>query len=719
MKQTLLSFAAAAAATVMMTMCCPKIELCETDSITLSEWSFSRDSASWEEVTIPHSTNAIDGHSESYYRGKTYYRRDIEVCDVAKPAYILFEGAAQKSIVYLNGEEINVHGGGYTAFTVDVTGMAHEGKNDLLVICDNTEDIELIPVSSDFNKNNGLHNEVHLMQKEMVHIDPVKYGPKRINAYSEAIEGGARDVKVIDNRTSVWSDELLHVVTAVKSVAQEVSATVVCRVLDINGGVAAEAEKKVSVAPGAAVDVDMDIEVKNAHMWHGKHDPYLYTIEIAVFTDAVLTDIATTKYGFRHITLDGERGFMLNDLLYPLRGVSVHQDKEGMASAMKKSDYDQDYAMISEIGATMVRLAHYPHNDYVFSLCDSLGLVVQTEIPWVNVCGERATQRYFDNIHSQATEMTRNLMNHPCICFWGLWNELDTWGNNDHFQGALDCDAVVRETAAAYDVVREIDPSRPIGITDCSTLRNSGYTHLKADFISENRYNGWYYTPNQFEYFTSDMVDIRAKSDCKVINVSEYGVGINPYCHTWDMTIFKGDPDKTHHYEEYGNLSHESHWQQICAMPWLNFTTLWVMYDFAVASREEGYLDSDDGVNFVEAEQRKYTNDKGLVTRDRKLKKDAFYLYKAAWNNDVTTVYIANKRLAKMPADREAKVKVYSNAKSLSLYHNGKLKQTLGASGEISGVIWQFSPVSLEQGKNIFRVESDGGIEDEWSVESF
>lgn len=716
MKRHFVAIAVSASA-LSLTMCSPKAELCDDSTKTLSNWSFSRDSVSWENVVIPHSTNAIDGHSENYYRGKTYYKTSIDVCDAAKPVYILFEGAAQKSLVYLNGELLSNHGGGYTAFTVDATSKVKAGENDILVVCDNTEDIELIPVSSDFNKNNGLHNEVRLIQKDFVHIDPIKYGPYRFNAYSEPVEGGDVDVKVIGDKTSVWSDEKLFVSTSVKNLLGNAAVDVLCRVLDADGNLAASSTKMIDVSQGVSSDVTMEIEVSDAHMWHGKHDPYLYTIEIQALVDGQCVDLTSSKFGFRHVSLDPERGFMLNGLLYPLRGVSVHQDKDGKASAMAKEDYDQDYQMISEIGASMVRLAHYPHNDYVFRLCDSLGLVVQTEIPWVNVCGVRATQKYFDNIHSQATEMAHNLMNHPSICFWGLWNELDTWGNNDHFQGQLDCEAVVRETATAYDVVRAIDPSRPIGITDCSVLRNSGYTNLKADFISENRYNGWYYTPNQFEYFTSDMVDIRAKSSCKIINVSEYGVGINPYCHTSDMTCFKGDPDKTHHYEEYGNLSHESHWQQICAMPWLNFTTLWVMYDFAVANREEGYLDSSDGINFVENEWRKYTNDKGLVTRDRKTKKDVFYLYKAAWNHDVTTVHIANTRLAKWPSDKNVTVKVYSNAKKLSLYQNGELKQTLDQSGEISGVIWQFSPLKMQSDKDVFRVVSDNDVEDSWTLE--
>lgn len=712
-----LLLAAATLPAVLFSQCAHNTDVCCGLTKTLSAWEFSRDSASWENVTIPHSTNAIDGHSESYYRGKTYYKTNVEVSDLSKPTYLLFEGAAQKSSVYLNGNLLSLHGGGYTAFYVDVTGKLNAGSNSLSVVCDNTEDIELIPVSSDFNKNNGLHNEVRLLQKSNVHFDPLKYGLYRFNAYNELADGSSVAEKINDGKSYLSSDEKLVVKTALKTLSPQDVASVVCRLIDVNGNVVAVAQNTLEISQGKSSDVELVLDIPNAHLWNGKRDPYLYNLELEAQVNGLCVDKATSRYGFRHITLDPNDGFKLNGLNYPLRGVAVHQDKEGRASAMTKADYDTDYQIISELGANMVRLAHYPHNDYVFRLCDSLGLVVQTEIPWVNVCGVNASGRYFDNIKSQATEMTHNLMNHPSICFWGLWNELDYWGNNDYFQGTLDCDAVVRETAATYDVVRAIDPLRPIGVTDCSVVHNSGYTQLKVDFISENRYNGWYYFPNDFSGFTKDMVYIRENSSCKIVNASEYGVGINPSCHTSDYTIFKGDPDKSHHYEEYGNLSHESHWQQICHMPWLNFTTLWVMYDFAVANRQEGFLDSDDGINFTVNEYRKYTNDKGLVTRDRKVKKDVFYLYKAAWNHDVTTVHITNTRLAKWTSDNDVTVKVYSNANSLTLYLNGEKIQSLSESGEISGVIWQFAPVSLKAGKNTFRVVADDGTEHEWLLE--
>lgn len=669
----------------------------------LEQWQFSRDSVNWENVTVPHSTNAIDGHSESYYRGKAYYNTSCVVAasDIDRPTFLIFEGTAQQSSIYLNGSELTHHNGGYTAFSVDLTGRLNVGANTIAVTCDNTEDVELIPVASDFNKNNGLHNPVRLVRFSDIYFDPSVTGPYRVNAYSQHIDSLTESLVVKCDVASV----------------KDQSADVVFSLMDADGAVVMSKTIRADVAAGNVSSLECDMKVESPHLWNGIQDPYLYSIEVKITSGSRILDVAKTKFGFRYFELTADSGFMLNGKPYSLHGVSVHQDKEDMASAMTYKDYDQDYEMIKEIGANMVRLAHYPHNDYVFQICDSLGLVVQTEIPWVNVCGVMASDKYFETIHSQAREMTHNLMNHPSICFWGLWNELDTWGNKPELQGELDCKRVLKETAEAYDVVRAIDPTRSIGITDCSTLRNEGYPELKADFISENRYNGWYYETFNFGMFTNDMVAIKAKLEKKIVNVSEYGAGINPYCHTSDVeSIVDIRKDDSRHYEEYGNLIHESHWQQICAMPWLNFTTLWVMFDFPVANRQEGYMDSDDGVTFVENEYRKFTNDKGVVTRNRKLKKDIFYLYKAAWNKNETTVKIANTRLKKWASDKPVTVKVYSNAKHLSLYQNGELKQTKDSSGEISGVIWRFDPLTMQTDNDTFKVVSDDGTEDQWNL---
>lgn len=158
----------------------------------------------------------------------------------------------------------------------------------------------------------------------------------------------------------------------------------------------------------------------------------------------------------------------------------MHQDTDGKASALTQADYRRDYRIVKELGANFLRLAHYPHNDFAFQLCDSLGIIVQTEVPWVNVCGTDATRAYFNNIHHQMKEMVSNLYNHPSIAFWGMWNELDSWGNNNDLQGPFDAERVALETERLYEYAKSLDPDRFVGFTDCSRLERDGYRDLKG-----------------------------------------------------------------------------------------------------------------------------------------------------------------------------------------------------------------------------------------------
>ena len=647
----------------------------------LVEWEFSKDGTNWERVTVPHSYNAIDGRSAKYYRGPATYRRTIDIWDPERPAYLLFEGAAQKATVRVNGREACVHKGGYTAFSVNLKGLLVKGENTVEVVCDNTEDIDMIPVSSDFNKNGGLHNPAWLyVPAGDVYFDPAEFGPYRLHVTQENVSEASADVTV--------------------KAAVHGKADVTLKVRNAAGKVVYKHTKN---------DVSGSYEhvftLNNPHLWNGVEDPYLYTVELSAGDDDAMTEA-----GFRYYSIDREKGFFLNGKPYPLRGVSMHQDMDGKATALTYEDYDRDYETVRELGCNFLRLAHYPHNDYAFRLCDRMGIIVQTEIPWVNICGVRASEVYFENIHAQMAEMIRNLYNHPSIVFWGMWNELDSWGNKENFQGTLDARRVVDETARLYAYAKSLDPTRFVGLTDDSVFERDFYTQLRADYYSENRYFGWYYTPGDFSGLTESMTWIR--DNMGPANLSEYGVGINPYCHTWDEEAIRRYWEDDKHMEEYGNLSHESHAQQIARMPWLNFTSLWILFDFPVADRHEGYMDSEDGINFTENPDRMYMNDKGLVTRDRATKKDVFYLYKAWWNTREETVYIAGRRLTARPADEPFTLTVYSNAPSLKLLKDGAEVGELVSSGEDTGVIWKFPDLLVGPEGSVFTVVSPSGKTD-------
>ena len=671
------------------------LSLSATDTV-LSQWQFSLDGKNWEPVTVPHSYNAIDGHSVSYYRGPAIYRISLNL-HPGKPQFLLFEGAAQAAKVYVNGVLTVTHKGGYTPFVVPLKEGVQEGENTIDVVCDNTVDLEMIPISSDFNKNGGLHYPVRLLTYDGVYFDPQKYGPQRFHLTQNVVTDDKVKALVA---AKVCNDSRKEKTVKVSWVLKNAKGKAVWK----RSGV-------IALPAGARQMLSEEIQLDKPHLWNGVKDPYLYTLEIKAGKDKISSEV-----GFRYFSIDRDKGFSLNGRPYPLRGVSMHQDLAGKASALTEKDIEADYAVVKELGCNFLRLAHYPHNEYAFRLCDRMGIIVQTEIPWVNICGVNATPAYFENIHTQMYEMITSLYNHPSIVFWGMWNELDNWGNKEEFQGKLDARRVVDETARLYQYAKSLDRTRYVGLTDDSIFRRDFYTELKADYYSENRYYGWYSTYGDFSGLTTAMNHIRETMGGPC-NVSEYGVGVNPFCHTWKEEDIRRYKDDRRHVEEYGNLSHEAHVQQIAAMPWLNFTSLWILFDFPVADRKEGFVDSEDGVNYVENPERMYMNDKGLVTRDRKTKKDSFYLYKSWWNHDVETVYIAGRRLLKRPAGSKFTLTVYSNASCLTLLRNGVEVASQENSGEITGVIWKFPDLEMGAEPTTFRVQSDKGTVDEVSFQ--
>ena len=658
----------------------------------LVHWSFSKDKTTWEDITVPHSYNNIDGQSKSYYRGEAYYKTTLPASSGKGARYLIFEGVGQSAHVIADGDTLCYHSGAYTPFYIDITGKAYK---QLEVVCENVQNLDRIPLTSDFNKNGGIHYPVWLMECPEVHFSPEKYGFYRLHV---------SPLSVSDDKASAQAKTLVRN-TSVKSKKVSVQWSL----LDAEGKTVLTHKEKVTVPAGSEQDVVWDFNLTNPHLWNGLADPYQYTVTVAVGKD-----MAETEVGFRYFRVDPKEGFFLNGKSYPLRGVSMHQDLAGKATAMDKADIDRDLEIVRELGCNFLRLAHYPHNDYTFRLCDRMGIVVQTEIPWVNNCGTEISEAYVKNIFDQMTEMVTSLYNHPSIIFWGMWNELDKWGHTRYkVQGILDERRVVDETARLYDFTKALDSYRLVGLTDDSTFKREHYTSLKADFYSENRYHGWYYHYGKFERMSSTMKEINEKMG--VTNLSEYGVGVNPYCHTWKAEDIRRDKTDSLHFEEYGNRFHESHAAQIAESPYLNFTSLWVLFDFPVAEREEGIIDSEDGVNFTVAPQRKYLNNKGIVTRDRKVFKDVFYLYKAWWNKAVETVYITARRLKYRPVGQEFVMTIYSNAASLELFRNGVKVGEASKTEEPTGVVWKFN-VKMGDGPTTFKAVSSNGTSDEIEI---
>lgn len=669
----------------------------------LDVWQFSKNATSgFSEVTLPHSCNAADGQSASYYRGDTYYKRTVEAAGTGlKRFFLLFKSASQQSAVTVNGMDVSSHKGGYTPFLTDITDAITDGENEILVRCNNRMDLDLAPVSSDFNKNNGLVDNVYLITAGLVHSDVGTYGVDRMHVTQSNVSSAGADIKIQAR--------------AYNGSAEDVMLKAYLHLRDASGQVVHSHQEDVYCPVEGVADIAHEFTLPDPHLWNGKDDPYLYKAEVILCAGAVVLDRMTASVGLRFYEMTAT-GFMLNGQAYPLRGISYHQDKAGKASAVTDADIDGDFEIIKELGCNFLRIAHYPHNTHTFDKCDELGIIVQTEIPWVNECGVNTTSSYLENLKSQMREMITNHYNHASIVFWGMSNELgNTHAGNP--QGALDKAKVVEFSNALYALGKSLDTTRYVGfVTDKQAGATSYYGGvINADWLGRNAYCGWYVNQDNPAAISGIMGS--EKNSFPYVALSEYGAGCNPDCHseTPGTTTNKGSGGARHD-EEWANHVHEVYLQKIYgSMTYLQFTSGWILFDFAVAARKEGYYNTSDGVTVTTDPGKYYLNDKGLVTRDRTLKKDVFYLYKAKWSA-APLVHITSRRFAVRPGGNIA-IKVYSNASILELYQNGTLIETLDGSGEESGVVWTFTTVPIANATDTFKVigrDASGGV---WAVD--
>ena len=214
-------------------------------------------------------------------------------------------------------------------------------------------------------------------------------------------------------------------------------------------------------------------------MWDGKFDPYLYTAEAYILRNNEIIDNVSTRFGCRSFEIDSEKGFILNSRQYPLRGVSRHQDRWGYGNALTKEMHDQDMALINELGANTIRLAHYQHDQYFYDLCDEYGIIVWAEIPYISTHLPNGT----DNTITQMKELIVQNYNHPSIVVWGLSNEI-TIGEKTQ--------DLVENHIKLNDLCHKMDKTRKTAIAVVSMCDiNDEYIKI-PDVVAYNHYFGWY-----------------------------------------------------------------------------------------------------------------------------------------------------------------------------------------------------------------------------------
>lgn len=570
------------------------------------------------EVTLPHTWNAVDGQDggNDYYRGTCWYTRKIEkpVLEEDDHVYLEFLGAAMTADVFWNGEKLAHHEGGYSTFRVDVTGRLQE-VNDLAVALDNDDNDHIYPQKADFTFYGGLYRMVNLIVVPQAHFDLDYAGGNGIAVTPE--------VHCDENRIPIG----------------KATVTVEAWVKGSDGPVAITItgvdfwQQEAEVIDGKATAV---FTVENVHLWDGVKDPYLYTAKAELESG----DAVETRFGCRSFYADPQKGFVLNGKVYPLRGVSRHQDRAGAGNALTLDMHREDMEIIKEIGANTLRLAHYQHAQEFYDLCDEYGMVVWAEIPFITLFLKNGRE----NTLSQMKELVVQNYNHPSIVCWGLSNEITAASPVN--------EALLENHRALNDLCHELDKTRFTTMANVFMQETDSPLLEIPDVNSYNLYFGWYL--GELEQNDEFFDEYHKKYPDRCIGFSEYGADANPQYHSTAPT--HGDYSET-----YQTIYHEHILKMIEERPYLWATHVWNMFDFAADGRDEG---GKHGVN-----------QKGLVTMDRKLKKDAFYLYKAYWNKEDAFVHICGRRyIDRMEENTE--VKVYSNQDEVSLYVDGILFDT-------------------------------------------
>ncbi|MDR0766765.1 MAG: glycoside hydrolase family 2 protein [Odoribacteraceae bacterium] len=616
----------------------------------------------YAEVNLPHTWNsdALAGKAD-YYRGVGNYEKRVTIPAgwKGKRVFLRFNGVNSVANVFVNGRHVGEHRGGYTAFAFEITGRVTPGEEcTLLARVNNAMQLDVMPLVGDFNMYGGIYRDVELVAVEPAHVSLTDY----------ASPGVYVTTREITARRATGSVKVMVTGPAGEEV------TVSARVTDAGGKTAWSGEQAVR-CDGETRAVTFDVEVANPRPWQGRDDPYLYAVEAAVTGVTGESDRVRVRWGIREYTVDAERGFFLNGRRVQLRGVCRHQDRAEIGNALAPAHHREDMEIIREMGANAIRLAHYPQDRLVHDLCDEHGFIVWAEIPFVGPGGYRdkgfVDQPSFRaNGRQQLTELIRQNYNHPSICFWGLFNELKEEGDNP-----VEYLRELRELAA-----RE-DPSR----LTTGASNQGGALNRVTDVIAWNLYYGWYGGKPSSIGAWADRA--RVEYAGVPVGISEYGAG-GSILHQ-EETPAQPVANSYWHPEGWQAYFHEEHWKAIDQRPFLWGTFAWNMFDFGAAHRTEGEIDGK--------------NDKGLVTFDRKVKKDAFYFYKANWNRDDPFVYIAGRR---GPAPRQ--VKVYSNCPEVELLVNGRsLGRRRGEYG-----IFSWEGIAFVPGENRVTARARGGWED-------
>ena len=627
-------------------------------------WKFIQEDAglpsvypeNWQTVDVPHSWNAVDGcdGNGSYDRGQYWYAKTFET--PMQPlaggrVFVEFMGVNSEATVYVNGEKVTYHEGGYSTFRAEITDLCKDGEENLLVVAVNNKANDYVyPQHADFTFYGGIYRDVNIISVPDAHFDLEYYGGPGIMITPKPTECGGATFEI-----ESW----------VKNADE--NFTVQYSIFDEDG-------EEVGYAVRPADATKTTIFVPDANLWDFD-EPYLYTVVAELQRRNETYDDIEVNVGVREFKCDPQEGFSINGVLTPLRGVSRHQDVMYLGNALTREEHYDDAYIIKELGANTIRLAHYQHSQDFYDACDELGFAIWAEIPFISVMSKNPAAH--QNCIEQMKELIVQNYNHPSIMFWGVSNEILIGGISEQ---------LVENHKELNALCKEMDPTRLTTIAHVSFTPVDGPMHYITDTESYNHYFGWY--GGKMEDNGPWLDNFHEKHPTICLGVSEYGCeGI--------ITYHGPEPKCKDYSEDYQALYHEHMAKVLDERPWIWSSHVWNMFDFGCAARNEGGVAG--------------RNNKGLVTMDRKTKKDSYYIYKAYWNAE-PMVHLCGKRYAQR-AGEEREIKVYTNQDSVTLYLNGKEVATQ----EPVDHICKFN-VALEDGYNIFLAVA-GECKDTMTIE--
>ena len=542
---------------------------------------------------------------DDQYRGLTAYTREIVWENAWEYVFLSFDGADQRCLVYADGEKLAEHRGAYSRFRMKLK-RPESGVTKLSVLLDNRLDETISPHFGDFTIFGGLYRPVELLVCGQDHFDYSYYGTDGVIARAGVTEDGEGTVSLEP-----------HVCT------EAPDAVILYTLLDPNGKTAAFRAAKASET--------VTLTVPKPALWNGRGGAALYTLYAALRVGGRAADLTTLSLGFRKITLSAEEGLFLNGEHVRLHGVAKHQDIGLHYNAVSDAEIAADFDLIDDIGANAVRLSHYQHAQTAYDNADKRGLLLWAEIPMLKMTEDPAL---FENAKEQLTELILQNLHHPSIFCWGIQNEIAMFKDAPYMH---------EQCAALHELCKTLDPARFSACANLYPLKPKSRLNEITDLVGYNIYFGWYY--GQMTDYADYLDRFHKARPMLPLGISEYGVDSN-------LALHSEQPHIKDYSEEYQALWHETVYPQIEAKPWLWGSFVWNMFDFSSARRNEG------GVKFV--------NGKGLVSRDRQTKKDAFYYYKARWS-DEPFVHLCGHRFQKRCQER-IDVKVYTNRPSVQLW---------------------------------------------------